>query len=291
MDYCSSCSRTLNGALVCPGCGEYAPDIAPPARGRHAAAAAAPAAWDAWNPAGFAAPGHDADAGAHHAHAAPTADGASGVELPDGAEAGAFGGSDAAASTGQGRAARRRQLARWKKHRRRAAAATAVALVGGGLTVSLLQNKPSAGHTQAATTPDPERGSVPGTTTLASAPGADPNSRAAQHRDTRPSATAGRDQSTAATPPSATTFRHPDSVATAHPAAAPRTVSHAAPAPAERPHVDHAAAAAPAPAATAPAGTGSTTPARPAPAASTPPTAQPTSPTNVCLLGLVCVGS
>ncbi|NEC51269.1 hypothetical protein G3I18_22270, partial [Actinospica acidiphila] len=29
MDYCSTCRRHLNGALVCPGCGAYAPDIAP----------------------------------------------------------------------------------------------------------------------------------------------------------------------------------------------------------------------------------------------------------------------
>jgi hypothetical protein len=29
MDYCSSCRRKLNGALVCPGCGAYAPDIDP----------------------------------------------------------------------------------------------------------------------------------------------------------------------------------------------------------------------------------------------------------------------
>ncbi|WP_443043637.1 SCO2400 family protein [Streptomyces sp. GS7] len=273
MDYCSSCSRILNGALVCPGCGAYAPDIAPPAHGRHAAAAA-PAAWDPWHPAGSAAPGPDQEAEPHDFDAAPPA--------------------DVTASTGQGRAARRRQLARWKKHRRRAAAATAVALVGGGLTVSLLQNKPSASHTQAATTPEPERGSAPGTTTLAAAPGADPGNQAAQHHGTRLPATAGRDQNTPATPPSAMTFRHPDSAAMAHPAAAPRTMSHTAPASAERPHVDHAAAAAPAPtapAATTPSGTGSTSPTRPAPTASTPPTAQPTAPTNVCLLGLVCVGS
>ncbi|WP_422641229.1 SCO2400 family protein, partial [Streptomyces glaucescens] len=31
MDYCSSCRRHLNGALVCPGCGAYAPDIDPSA--------------------------------------------------------------------------------------------------------------------------------------------------------------------------------------------------------------------------------------------------------------------
>ncbi|MFG3656619.1 hypothetical protein [Streptomyces sp. NPDC047706] len=32
MDYCSSCRRHLNGALACPGCGAYAPDIAPAPR-------------------------------------------------------------------------------------------------------------------------------------------------------------------------------------------------------------------------------------------------------------------
>ncbi|WP_425274504.1 SCO2400 family protein, partial [Streptomyces zinciresistens] len=40
MDYCSSCRRHLNGALVCPGCGAYAPDIAPSAAGGPALAAA-----------------------------------------------------------------------------------------------------------------------------------------------------------------------------------------------------------------------------------------------------------
>ncbi|WP_456294300.1 SCO2400 family protein, partial [Streptomyces chartreusis] len=39
MDYCSSCRRHLNGALVCPGCGAYAPDIAPSAAGGPAASA------------------------------------------------------------------------------------------------------------------------------------------------------------------------------------------------------------------------------------------------------------
>ncbi|MER6330217.1 hypothetical protein ABT298_13000 [Streptomyces sp. NPDC001034] len=34
MDYCSECRRYLNGALVCPGCGACAPDIAPPGTGR-----------------------------------------------------------------------------------------------------------------------------------------------------------------------------------------------------------------------------------------------------------------
>ncbi|MGC2999869.1 SCO2400 family protein, partial [Streptomyces sp. G35A] len=44
MDYCSTCRRHLNGALVCPGCGAYAPDIAPAVIGsRPAPAAVAPA--------------------------------------------------------------------------------------------------------------------------------------------------------------------------------------------------------------------------------------------------------
>jgi hypothetical protein len=52
MDYCSSCRRHLNGALVCPGCGAYAPDIAPSAVGGPAVsalpgtAATATTAWD-----------------------------------------------------------------------------------------------------------------------------------------------------------------------------------------------------------------------------------------------------
>ena len=44
MDYCSSCRRHLNGALICPGCGDYAPDIAPSAQRSRAAAATTVAA-------------------------------------------------------------------------------------------------------------------------------------------------------------------------------------------------------------------------------------------------------
>src|SRR5882757_9174376 len=39
MDYCYTCRRILNRALVCPGCGAYAPEV-------DATAAAAPAATD-----------------------------------------------------------------------------------------------------------------------------------------------------------------------------------------------------------------------------------------------------
>ncbi|WP_187284492.1 hypothetical protein [Streptomyces sp. uw30] len=53
----------------------------------------------------------------------------------------------------QGRAARRRQRARWKKNQRRAVVATAVALVGGGLTVASM-DRGSGDKAQAATAPE-----------------------------------------------------------------------------------------------------------------------------------------
>jgi hypothetical protein len=53
----------------------------------------------------------------------------------------------------QGRAARRRQRARWKKNQRRAVVATAVALVGGGLTVSAM-DRGAADKALAATAPE-----------------------------------------------------------------------------------------------------------------------------------------
>src|SRR5689334_2104645 len=51
MDYCSSCRRHLNGALVCPGCGAYAPDIAPTtADGRTVPGSATVGTTAAWAP-------------------------------------------------------------------------------------------------------------------------------------------------------------------------------------------------------------------------------------------------
>jgi hypothetical protein len=146
MDYCSSCRRHLNGALVCPGCGAYAPDIAPRTAagsvtaGTAEASMAPTAAWE------IPAPGtwHDGDL--------PNEDVArDGTDwTPD---AGPYDDVDDAPAAPQGRAARRRQLARWKKNKRRAAVATAVALVGGGLTVASM-NRQSPDNTQAATAPD-----------------------------------------------------------------------------------------------------------------------------------------
>ncbi|MFJ9543527.1 hypothetical protein ACIRPX_40755 [Streptomyces sp. NPDC101225] len=121
MDYCSSCRRHLNGALVCPGCGAYAPDIAPVTHhgGFDAVAAQRPARPEPHPFEPFA--------------KTPAAE----AVLPP----------------GEGRAARRRQRARWRKSRRKAVLATTVALVGGGLAVSTLEQ--GSGHrAEAATAPD-----------------------------------------------------------------------------------------------------------------------------------------
>ncbi|MEU1272510.1 hypothetical protein [Streptomyces sp. NPDC005799] len=123
MDYCSSCRRHLNGALVCPGCGAYAPDIAPvTGAGRVAPALATPASRPE------PAPGPSADPAEHE-------------DMED------------VPSAPAGRAARRRQRARWKKNQRRAVVATAVALVGGGLTVASMEGG-SGDHSQASAGPD-----------------------------------------------------------------------------------------------------------------------------------------
>lgn len=147
MDYCSSCRRHLNGALVCPGCGAYAPDIAPATvdgRPVTARATVAPAVTaTTWE---FTAsePWHDGGPG----------DGAAAATGPgEPAGTGASGDLEGAPPAPRGRAARRRQLARWKKTQRRAVVATAVALVGGGLALASME-RTSAGRAQAATAPD-----------------------------------------------------------------------------------------------------------------------------------------
>ncbi|MET7476006.1 hypothetical protein ABZT17_16785 [Streptomyces sp. NPDC005648] len=130
MDYCSSCRRHLNGALVCPGCGAYAPDIAPMAPGGRTSRATATT--ELW-PEPEESPGADA----------PFEDPEGEIPLTEGA-----------IPLAEGRAARRRQKARWKKNQRRAVVATAVALVGGGLTVSAMNRGGAGGqHTQASATP------------------------------------------------------------------------------------------------------------------------------------------
>lgn len=291
MDYCSSCRRHLNGALVCPGCGAYAPDIAPAtAYGRTVPARAAQpttgatAAWEfttaeAWH-------------GGRHR------DGTTGVR----AGATAIGaGTDEATHTGpsgdvedvpaapQGRAARRRQRARWKKNQRRAVVATAVALVGGGLTVAAMDRQ-STDRTQAAGAPElPGTGSAEEPTSQHTRPA---EARTDTHRSSStppaqsPATNFPREQSTATLPRTAPPSARPAATATPQPA---RTTATSAP---QQP------AASPSSGGTAPAHTGTAAQQTSAPAPTTgtdsgTPQAAPspaaTSPSQICLL-VVCIG-
>lgn len=157
MDYCSSCRRNLNGALVCPGCGAYAPDIAPTSARRHSDVASTATTRQAWRAEEVPAPA--SYPGTRHTDTAPIGSGASGDAMADVSGTGSSSGHEGTAPTGQGRAARRRQLARWKKNKRRAVAATAVAIVGGGLTVAALPTtRPSTSHTRGLTAGAGDRG-------------------------------------------------------------------------------------------------------------------------------------
>ncbi|MGW2389864.1 SCO2400 family protein [Streptomyces lydicamycinicus] len=305
MDYCTSCRRSLNGALVCPGCGDYAPDIAPPTHRRQSATAAA--MWESWPSEETPAPGPRQG---RYADAAPLAGGASEAASAETAETAAVADADAPgdaeipAPTGQGRAARRRQLARWKKHRRRAAAATAFALVGGGLTVSMLQNKPATNGTHASSMPEPESVSTPRTEPAASSTDRS-DSQASRHPGARPSLPSGRHaRRDASTPPPATTARQPESVTPSHTAAPPRPAAPTEPTRDRAAHPAHTDAAAPATSAPDASGGssssggsggsgssgGDTSPSRTAPTSPSAPEAGSSAPTDVCLLGLVCVG-
>lgn len=152
MDYCSSCHRHLNGALVCPGCGDVAPNIAPvTADGRTVptpvgmpattgAAVSEAAAWE-----------FTASNTWHDGHLYEEA--AVGAGMDEAPPTGPSGGFEGATPAPQGRAARRRQMALWKKKQRRAVVATAVALVGGGLSVAAM-DRPTADRAQAAAAPE-----------------------------------------------------------------------------------------------------------------------------------------
>jgi hypothetical protein len=225
MDYCYSCRRTLNGALVCPGCGAYAPDIAPPPYHPEGDPAAADGHGREYAYAEYASSGrfeHTHAGATEHAHegaaghgtadsrqdpladatapaggrsasassqalallseiapvdpgaasraaspraagtAEPAASAAWGAHDPDAADGddedggpGSVLGPAALAPTlHRGRAARRRQMARWQKNRRRAGAAAAVALFGGGLTMAAMpHHSGKGGPTASAVTP------------------------------------------------------------------------------------------------------------------------------------------
>lgn len=286
MDYCSSCRRHLNGALVCPGCGAYAPDIAPITAGGHtvpatSTGAGAPPAWDA-DPADT---WHDdrprATAGGAAITAAmseyPRTDpGDDLVPVP---------------SAPQGRAARRRQRARWKKNQRRAVVATAVALVGGGLTVSAM-NQQSGDRAQAATAPE-TAGTDTDTAGKSSTPYTQPSrtrpdsgvSSSAPERPSRqrtaapPHSTPSNLQPDSATPPRTTT-ETTESAETSESAPQPQTTSPTATAEDTGSDRNEAQPSqTPTPSATEP----SSQPPQTSPA----PTA--TSPSQICLL-VVCLG-
>ncbi|WP_406421254.1 hypothetical protein OH809_19200 [Streptomyces sp. NBC_00873] len=287
MDYCSSCRRHLNGALVCPGCGAYAPDIAPPtADGRSGSAPATTSAGPATT-----------------AHRDPTASGTWHDSLLDG---------EAESSTAmgvapyiaadvedlppvrQGRAARRRRLARWKKNKRRAAVASAVAFVGGGLSIAMM-DRHSTDRAQAAVALDDRKtGAVqeqtPEQKPPTTAPATAPHTRRPSHAPSQPPTTtdAPRQQSLAAPSRTTPSITRPDTAAPAHPAATPPP----------QPQSTAPAADDTAPDDTAPDRSGTTAEQQSAPATGdvtkpgtprTSPSRVSTSPTEVCLLGL-CLG-
>ncbi|MEU6351894.1 hypothetical protein ABZ896_21535 [Streptomyces sp. NPDC047072] len=174
MDYCSSCRRHLNGALACPGCGAYAPDIAPlPLAEAAPVAAHGAAVWQDPGPETW----HDPAAYAEDVAADPY-DGTEGLPVSP-----------------TGRAARRRQRERWKKTQRRALVATAVALVGGGLTVASMERQ-STDRTQAASAPDREV--MGGAEDVAVEPASDTATTPGTHQST-PAAAGAAHKSTAKT--------------------------------------------------------------------------------------------
>ncbi|MEU5533338.1 hypothetical protein [Streptomyces sp. NPDC020362] len=315
MDYCSSCRRHLNGALVCPGCGAYAPDIAPPASvsmaGMPPAATGTPAhkatPADAWFDGGRP----DEPAPAPHGEAphdktphgvaphdktphgvAPHDKAPHGKAPHDGAPSGDV---DGAPRPSQGRAARRRQLARWKKNKRRAAVATAVALVGGGLTLAALDRQ-SPDRAQAAAAPDNRpMGATDG---QAGAEDRPESASPGTHRSPRTSAPARARRTVsdaphghtlATAPRTAAPDTHPDAAAAPVPARTPaaqqqHTVAPASGGTGTTAQQPSTPASVPTPASTPSTGGGTdsgTSPASPSPAA--------TSPSQLCLL-VVCIG-
>ncbi|WP_327184158.1 SCO2400 family protein [Streptomyces sp. NBC_01334] len=151
MDYCSTCRRHLNGALVCPGCGAYAPDIAPVTVDRRIAPARVATTTRMSTPGPEPTPARLTPPSTTYADTGSYADTASSAAPSPDSES--VPSATAVPYARQGRAARRRQLARWKKNQRRAVVATAVALVGGGLSFAAMDRQ-SGDQAQAATTPE-----------------------------------------------------------------------------------------------------------------------------------------
>jgi hypothetical protein len=311
MDYCSSCRRYLNGALVCPGCGAYAPDIAPdvttsgvttqeiapdlitsriavtaptgPAREPVTGMAAQP-------PTDWLRRFDQPPPGEPEPEAAdvpPRADGfgnpADDFQNP--------------VPSGEGRAARRRQRARWKKNQRRAVVATAVALVGGGLTISAM-NRHSGARPQAATAPDTQRITLTGelpdqTQSVTATPTGDATSAAPARKQDRTQGTGTTQRRIVVAPSPTGQATHMDAAAAPRPAvtSAPRQPSAAAPAPAPaRTSAPPQQTSTPTPTPTPSAGTTApSTPPAGSPATTSPSASPSTKPTQLCLL-VICLG-
>ncbi|MFE9608059.1 hypothetical protein [Streptomyces sp. NPDC006012] len=281
MDYCTSCRRHLNGALVCPGCGAYAPDIAPDVSSS-GITAAAPALPETTR----AIPDGRPPAAWLRRYDTPPAD--EPEYVPDAAEVPPPPADDFAspAPSGEGRAARRRQRARWKKNQRRAVVATAVALVGGGLTVAAM-DRHSAVRPQAATAPDNHRitltGELPEQTASVPATPTDDATSASPSRTEDRDTGASRQRIDAA-PRTVTAVVRPDAAAAPRPATTPASHAPSGTAPV---HAN--------PGTQQPSGTPTPTPPESTPAPSTPPAGTPspstpsTKPTQLCLL-VLCLG-
>ncbi|WP_443058178.1 SCO2400 family protein [Streptomyces sp. NBC_00820] len=324
MDYCSSCRRHLNGALVCPGCGAYAPDIAPVVTTSRGYTAATPeSAMRDFDLFGTPASSDGTPVDGAPRGSAPLDGDPVGGPVAGGALDGAprfhpSGDVKDAPAAAQGRAARRRQLVRWKKNKRRAAVATAVALVGGGLTLASMERQ-STDRTQAAAAPDNRgMGGVGAETTADDLPvTTPPGTQGAPHTSNpahAPSRGAGpshgqsaRATHTAQAPQAATTAAgtdpsnaHTDSAAPTLPVRTPATVPHtSAPAAAATSGGTATSGTGSASASASSSGTASQQPAS-TPAASSPgatdsatpqvpSTPAATSPAHLCLLGLVCL--
>ncbi|MFJ7071541.1 hypothetical protein [Streptomyces sp. NPDC098781] len=197
---------------------------------------------------------------------------------------------DGVAAAPEGRAARRRQRARWKKNQRRAVVATAVALVGGGLTVSAF-NEQSGDKAQAATAPErpnvglalPEQQETE-LTRPASTP---PDTRGSTRTDTPTShpAPTNAAREPVGTPRTTRQFTRPDVASTPAPTATkvPQTQT-VTPAPGgQNSGGEGAEQQTPAPEPT----DGSQSPTSPAP---TSPAPEGTSPAHLCVLNLLCLG-
>ncbi|MEV5082240.1 hypothetical protein AB0K74_26500 [Streptomyces sp. NPDC056159] len=261
---------------MCPGCGAYVPHAADGRSGPAPAMTSATPATTAHRETAISGTWHDTllDGEAESSAAMDGAPhvAADAVDLPP---------------APQGRAARRRQLARWKKKKRRAAVASAVALVGGGLTIATMDRN-SADRAETATAPDDQSLSAveeqtPEQSRPASAQATAQRAHQSSHAPSQPqpplTTNAPRQQSLGAAPHMTPTIDWPEAAAPGRPAATPNrqpqsTAPSAGDASPDRSDTTAEQPSTPAPTNAADSGTSQDGPARVS-----------TSPTEVCLLG------